>query len=161
MALDLNVIATGVAAPIAVLFVKTLLDFSISHYFVKWFSWIPVRGIFRDQPHDLSGMWEQEWGAAGSPSFQRNTDRHGHTTIKQFGRYCYAEFAAKGRQYRLFGKIQNSYLMGEWYDVKDKAAYFGVFELRIVSGEVMEGLYLGHSSRTSNVGNDTWQWKKC
>lgn len=160
MTFDLNVIATGLAAPVAVLLVKTLLDFSISHYLVKWFSWIPVRGIFRDAPHDLSGMWEQSWGAAGSPNFPNTIDRHGHTVIKQFGRYCYAEFASKGRQYRLFGRIRNNYLIGEWYDAKDKNAYFGVFELRIVSGEVMDGLYLGHSSRNSNLVQDTWKWLK-
>lgn len=160
MQIDFNVIATGLAAPVAVLLVKTLLDFSLSHYFVKWLSWLPTRSIFRDNPHDLSGMWEQTWGSAGSQNFEEPTDRHGHTVVRQFGRYCYAEFAAKGRQYRMFGRIRNNYLLGEWYDSKDKNAYFGAFQLRILSGDTMEGIYVGHSSRTSNVGQDTWIWRK-
>ena len=50
MNFDLNVIATGLAAPCAVFIIKTLLDFSLSHYFVKYLHWIPVRGLFRERP---------------------------------------------------------------------------------------------------------------
>ncbi|MRV76777.1 hypothetical protein GJ700_34210 [Duganella sp. FT92W] len=106
MSLDYNVIATGLIAPVAVLIVKTLLDFSLAHYFVKYFWWLPVRGLFRDHPVDLSGKWEQEWGAAGSDKFQQITDRHSYSTIRQFGSYIYAEFDAKGEAYCLFGKIK-------------------------------------------------------
>lgn len=160
MSIDLNVIATGLAAPVAVLVVKTLLDFSLAHIFVKWFWWFPVRGIFRDAPPDLSGPWEQKWESAGSPDFQNETDRHSHTKLRQFGRYCYAEFYSKGILYCLFGKIESRYVIGSWYDKKDKHAYFGAFQLRVIDGETLEGKYVGHSRRTCVVQQDNWKWKK-
>jgi len=160
MNLDINVILTGLAAPVAVLLVKALLDFSLSHHLVKWLSIIPARSFFRDNPLQLKGRWTQYWGGAGSPNFEQALDRHGHTEIKQFGRYCYAEFVAKNRAYRMFGQIKGGYLIGEWYDESDKAAYFGVFELRIVSGARLEGKYLGHSARTGAVQQDDWIWEK-
>lgn len=160
MSPDLNVIATGLAAPVAVLLVKTLLDFSLAHKFVKWFWWIPVRGLFRDSPTNLSGDWEQQWEPAGSPDFQTKTDRHSHFTLRQFGRYCYAEFYSKGVTYCLFGKIENAYLIGTWYDKNDKQAYFGAFQLRVLDGKTLEGKYVGHSRRTCSVQQDDWKWKK-
>lgn len=160
MPFDLNVIATGLAAPVAVLIARTLLDFSLAHVFVKWFWWVPVRGIFRDAPPSLSGNWEQRWEAAGSQDFVVDTDRHSHTTLRQFGRYCYAEYYSKGVLYCLFGKIQNSYLIGTWYDKQDKHAYFGAFQLRIVDGQTLEGKFVGHSKRNSLVQQDDWNWTK-
>lgn len=161
MNLDLNVIATGLAAPVAILLIKTILDFSLAHYFVKYFSWLPVRGLFRDHPQDLSGKWEQTWESGGSSTYQDPRDRHSYTNVKQFGRYIYAEFDSKGRTYCMFGKIQNSYVIGEWYDKNNKHAYFGTLQLRIVGGDVLKGLYIGHSFRTSEVGHDSWNWQKC
>lgn len=160
MSLDPNVIATGLVAPIAVLIVKTLLDFSLAHILVKWFWWIPVRGIFRDAPPDLCGDWEQQWEPAGSLDFQSHTDRHSHTSLRQLGRYCYAEFYSKGVLYCLFGKIENAYLLGTWYDKNDKHAYFGAFQLRIIDGKTLEGKYVGHSRRICSVQQDDWKWKK-
>ena len=160
MNLDYNVIATGLAAPVAVLVVKTLLDFSLAHYFVKFFWWLPVRGLFRDHPMELSGKWEQVWGSGGSPNFIEATDRHSYTTIRQFGRYMYAEFDSKGRTYCLFGKIRGSYVIAEWYDREDKHAYFGAAQFRILDARTLEGLYIGHSRRTATVGQDTWNWLK-
>lgn len=113
MDIDYNVIATGLLAPIAVLAVKTLLDFSLAHIFVKYFSWVPLRGMFRDKLPKLKGEWEQIWGSAGSSDFEKDTDRHSHMELKQFSRYCYAEFTSKGVKYCLFGKIKNSYIVGE------------------------------------------------
>lgn len=89
MDFDLNVIATGLAAPVAVLIVKTLLDLSLARWFVKYFYWLPVRGLFRERPQDLSGKWEQIWEPGGSETFNNATDRHSYTHIKQFGRYVY------------------------------------------------------------------------
>ncbi|MEE9706498.1 hypothetical protein [Aeromonas veronii] len=160
MTFDLNVIATGLAAPVAVLIVKTLLDFSLAHYFVKYFFWLPVRGFFRDHPQDLSGKWEQTWEPGGSETFINPTDRHSYTHIKQFGRYVYAEFDSKGRTYCMFGKIRNGYVIGEWFDKADRYAYFGAMQLRIAGGNVLKGLYIGHSFRTSEVGYDKWNWQK-
>lgn len=160
MNIDLNVIATGLAAPVAVLIVKTLLDLSLAHWFVKYFFWLPVRGFFRDHPQDLSGKWEQTWEPGGSETFINPTDRHSYTNIKQFGRYVYAEFDSKGRTYCMFGRIRNGYVIGEWYDKADRYAYFGAMQLRIAGGNVLKGLYIGHSFRTSEVGYDEWNWKK-
>ncbi len=160
MNIDYNVIATGLLAPVAVLAVKTLLDFSLAHVFVKYLSWLPVRGMFRDKPPNLKGEWEQIWGSAGSGDFEKDTDRHSHMELKQFGRYCYAEFTSKGVKYCLFGKIKNSYLVGEWYDIKEKTAYFGGFQLRIIDSSTIEGKYVGHSRKTCKVQQDDWNWKK-
>jgi len=160
MNLDLNVIATGLVAPIAVLLVKILLDFSLAHYFVKYFWWLPVRSLFRDHPPKIAGKWEQAWGAADSPSFQQSTDRHSYTDIKQFGCYIYAEFDAKGQTYCLFGKIRGSYVVAEWYDKSDRHAYFGAAQFRIINSKILEGRYIGHSQRTGLVGSDEWKWQK-
>ena len=161
MNIDLNVVATGLAAPCAVLIVKTLLDFSLSHYFVKYLHWIPVRGFFRDRPPALSGRWQQVWEAPDSPSFKEVKDRHSYTDIKQFGKYLYAEFDAKGKTYCMFGMIKNSYISGEWYDKSDRLAYFGALQLKIVDTGNLTGLYIGHSSRTSRVGCGDWNWNRC
>ncbi len=160
MTFDYNVIATGLVAPVAVLLVKTVLDFSLAHAFVKYCWWVPIRGVSRDNPPRISGKWEQLWGAAGSGDFEKDIDRHGHTTIRQFGRYCYAEFYAKETKYCMFGKIQNSYVIGEWYDKEDKRAYFGAFQLRIIDGKTLEGRYVGHSRRKCIVQQDEWIWTK-
>lgn len=160
MTFDYNVIATGLAAPVAILLVKTILDFSLAHYFVKYFSWLPVRSLFRDQPQSLAGKWEQTWEAAGSPSFEDATDRHSYAEIKQFGRYIYSEFEAKGRTYCLFGKIRGGYIIGEWYDKADKHAYFGTVQLQVLGSKNLKGLYVGHSHRTGMVGYDNWGWNR-
>lgn len=56
MSIDWNVIATGLLAPVAVLIVKTILDFKSAPLFVKYFWWIPVRGMFRSKPIKIAGM---------------------------------------------------------------------------------------------------------
>lgn len=161
MEIDLNVIATGLAAPCAVLIVKTLLDFRLSHYFVKYLHWLPVRGFFRERPPVISGKWEQAWEAPGSPSFKDIVDRHSYASVKQFGRYLYAEFDAKGRTYCIFATIKNTYVTGEWYDKGDQHAYFGSLQLKISDARNMTGLYIGHSQRTSLVASGDWRWKRC
>lgn len=158
--LDWNVIATGLIAPSAVLAVKTLLDFSLSHYIVKYFHWLPVRGLFRANPPKLSGNWEQSWEAPGSPNFPNPGDRKSHTKIKQFGHYIYAEFKSKDRTYCIFGIIKNSYITGEWYDRHDRHAYFGTLQLKITDTSQLHGLYIGHSHRTSLVASGEWRWSK-
>ncbi len=160
MDIDYNVIATGLIAPVAVLLVKTLLDFSLAHIFVKYFWWLPVRGLFRDKPAKIAGEWFQHWGSAGSENFSDATQRQDKTKIRQFGRYCLAEFKAQGVTYRLFGRIKNSYLIGEWYDVDQKTAYFGTFQLRILDSSTMEGKYVGHSRNTCAVQQDGWDWHR-
>jgi hypothetical protein len=160
MNLDYNVIFTGLMAPVALLLVRTLLDLSIAHYFVKYFWWVPVRSLFRDHPPDLSGKWEQSWGAGVSKRFGDPIDRHSYTTIRQFGKYVYAEYDSKGQVYVFFGRIQGLYVIAEWYDKSDKYAYFGAAQLRIIDAKTLEGLYVGHSHRDNKVGSAEWDWKK-
>lgn len=160
MNVDFNVILTGLLAPVAVLAVKTLLDFSLAHVFVKYFSWIPIRGIFRDKPPVIAGHWENVWGAAGSEDFRDAIDRHSTTEIKQFGRYCYCEYRSRGIKYGLFGRIRGMYLIGEWYDITERTEYFGTSQLRIIDGTSMEGKYVGHSRKTCQVQQDEWNWRK-
>lgn len=158
---DINVIATGLAAPVAVLLVKALLDFSLAQQFVKYLHKLPLRSIFRDMPQDLSGRWEQTWEAGGSLHFQDPLSRHSYTELKQLGRYVYAEFDSKKKGYCMFGRIKNGYVVGDWYERKNKHGYFGTFQLRIVGDEALDGLYVGHSHRTGLVGHDSWKWAKC
>lgn len=160
MNIDYNVIATGLLAPVAVLAIKTLLDFSLAHIFVKYFWWLPVRGLFREKPPKISGRWIQEWDASTSKNFITATDTQSATTIKQFGSYCLAEYNSKNVKYRLFGKIKNSYLVGECYDVKQKTAYFGSFQLRILDLSTLEGKYIGHSRQTCAVEEGDWNWRR-
>lgn len=160
MTFDYNVIATGLAAPVAVLLVKTLLDFSLAHAFVKWFWWLLVRSLFRDNPPNLSGNWEHLWGSAGSAGFAQEIDRHSHTDIRQFGRYCYGEFRSKDAHYCVFGRIKGDYWLGDWYDTRDKKAYFGTFQLLIVDSKKMEGKYIGHSRHKRIVQESSWNWTK-
>lgn len=157
---DWNVVATGLVAPAAVLAVKTLLDFSLSHYFVKYLHWLPVRGLFRERPPVLSGKWNQVWEAPESPNFPAVTDRQSQTKIRQFGKYLYAEFESKNRTYCIFATIKNSYITGEWYDKLDCHAYFGTLQLKITDARNLQGLYIGHSHRTSLVASGAWTWRK-
>jgi hypothetical protein len=60
----------------------------------------------------------------------------------------------------MFGKIEGAYLIGTWYDKKDKHAYFGAFQLRFVDSNTLEGKYVGHSRRTGLIQQDDWNWKK-
>ena len=158
--LDYNVIATGLLAPLLLLALRFLLDLSMAQFFVKYFWWLPVRTLFRDNPIDLGGVWEQQWGAAGSEDFAREIDRHSYTTLRQLGRYCYAEFYSKGVEYALFGYIKNGYLTGSWYDRTDKYSYFGTFQFKIVDSRELNGRFLGHSKRSSEVQQDVWVWIK-
>jgi len=164
MNVDFNVIITGVAtgilAPIAILVVKTLLDFKLAPFFVKYFSWIPVRSMFRNNPDNISGQWEQTWDPADSENFADQNSRHGNTTIRQFGTYCYCEFPAKGVTYVIFGRVVNDYFVGDWYDKSDAHGYFGAFQLQIVNSKLMKGKWIGHSKTKHEVRCDEWKWNK-
>jgi hypothetical protein len=160
MNIDLNVIATGLLAPIAVLIVKTILDFKLAPLFVKNFWWLPVRGMFRSKPIKISGNWEQTWESAGSPGFTESSERHSHPIIRQFGSYCYTEFISKGVTYIVFGKIVNEYFVGDWYDKDDAYGYFGAFQLQIIDSNTMNGRWIGHSKTKHEVKGDQWKWSK-
>lgn len=160
MGLDYNVIVTGLVAPLLLLLLRFLLDLSLAQFFVKYFWWLPVRSLFRDNPISLGGVWEQQWGSAGSEDFSLEIDRHSYTTIRQLGRYCYAEFYSKGVEYSLFGSIRGGYVIGTWYDRRDKYSYFGTFQFKIVDSRALKGLFLGHSKKSSEVQQDVWEWKR-
>lgn len=139
---------------------KTLLDFNIAPFFVKWLWWVPVRNIFRERPVALAGRWEQTWEAGASKNFLDPKDRHAHPILRQFGSYCYAQFFSKGVEYCLFGRLNGSYLVGQWYAKKDPLGYFGAFQLRVVDSTTMEGKWIGHSKESTQIRGDTWTWKK-
>ncbi|MGI8465682.1 hypothetical protein [Pectobacterium punjabense] len=160
MPLDWNVITTGLIAPIAVLCVKTLLDMKLIRLFVKYFHWIPVRGMFRSNPINISGEWEQTWDSNDSINFPESVDRHSRTFIYQFGAYCYAEFTSKSDSYVLFGEIVGDFLVGEWYEKHDKKGYFGAVQLEIIDSNTMNGRWIGHSKTKHEVKGGIWRWKK-
>lgn len=160
MALDWNVIATGLIAPVAVFFVKTLLDFKLIRIFVKYFYWIPVRGIFRSNPVSISGEWEQIWESNDSINFPESIDRHSRTVIRQFGVYCYAEFTSKSDSYVIFGEIMGNFLVGEWYEKYDRKGYFGAVQLEIIDSNTLNGRWIGHSKIKHEVKGGIWNWKK-
>lgn len=141
------------------LILKTLLDFKIAPWCVRLLHRLPVRNVFRDKPIPLAGTWEQQWQTS-SENFKDETDRHSHPVILQLGKYCYAEFHAKGVTYGLFGRIQGHYFCGDWYDKTDPHGYFGTFQLRIIDSNTMQGAYLGHSKQDANVKAGNWSWQK-
>lgn len=160
MNIDWNVIATGLLAPVAVLIVKTILDFKLAPLFVKCFWWIPVHGMFREKPINIAGNWEQIWESAGSLGFSESIERHSHPVVRQFGSYCYAEFQSKAKTYVVFGRIVNNYLVGDWYDKNDIHGYFGAFQLQIIDSMLMKGRWIGHSKTKYEVKGDEWTWTK-
>jgi hypothetical protein len=139
---------------------KTFLDFNAAPVFVRYLSWLPVRNIFRDKPIRLAGDWEHIWGAGGSEGFLSPVDRHGHPTLYQLGSFCYAEFDSQRVKYAFFGKIRGANLNGDWFDVKDRDGYFGVFQLEIINSSSMRGSWLGHSKTTREIRSDTSMWTR-
>jgi hypothetical protein len=153
-------ILTGIIAFILGLIIKTLLDFNVAMYIVKWFYWIPTRSVFRDKPHKIAGDWEQTWDFSATNNYSNITDRHSYTKIKQLGRYCYCEFYSVDGKYYVFGTISDSYFIGRWGDTKDKLGYYGTFQLRIINSNSMFGKWIGHSKSTQNIFGDNWTWTK-
>lgn len=157
---DINVVLTGLLCPVALLVVRFFLDLRLADWIVKYFWWVPVRSLFRLRPIDVSGVWEQTWGSAGSESFKLDKDRHSYTTIRQFGPYCYAEFYSKGAAYCIFGKQEGGYITGTWKERDDDSSYFGAFQLKIVDAKKLSGRFVGHSKTTSQVLQDEWDWSR-
>lgn len=151
---------TGAATFILILIIKILLDFRITHWWIKYFHWLPVRTFFRTKPIVLSGKWEESWELTDTKSFEDPTKRHSHPDIKQLGHYCYAEFIADGITYGVFGTIMNDYFIGEWYDVTDRIGYFGTFHLLIKDKKNMTGKWLGHSKSFHGIREGNWNWKR-
>lgn len=160
MDIDWSTVLTSTITFVVLIILKVLLDMRLLQFFVKYFSWLPLRNYFRDKPVSISGQWEQTWDSAGSQSFESSTDRHGHPKVKQLGSYCYAEFISKGVTYAVFGRIINNYFVGDWYDKNDSLGYFGAFQLEVIDSKAMEGRWVGHSKTVHEVKGDEWNWKK-
>ncbi len=160
MNLDIKSIIIGICAFCILLMLKTLLDFRIAHFIVKYFYWVPLRNYFRTKPININGKWEQAWESAGSLNFQSQTDRHSHPTIRQMGTYCYCEIISKSKVYVVFGQVIDNYFVGNWYDKKDPKGYFGAFQLECINSSKMIGKWLGHSKIKHEIQGDNWTWKK-
>lgn len=151
----------AVAAPFLLLLVlRLLLDMRLAQIAVKYLYWLPVRNYFREKPLQLGGTWEHIWAAGGSAGYARDTDRHGHSRLRQLGSYVYAEVYSQAILYAFFGQIQKGYVVGNWYDVHDGSGYFGVFQLEIVSAKELRGLWLGHSKQSRVIRSDSSSWKR-
>lgn len=140
--------------------IKTILDLRLGIAMVKYLWWIRPRWIFGENPHSLAGTWDHVWHSGGSTEFARESDRHGHPRIRQLGSYCYAEFISKNKTYYFFGRVVGQYFVGEWFDLKDRAGYYGTFELRIINSDKMEGKWIGHSQKSPEIRVDSTYWNR-
>lgn len=140
----LKQVATHVGVFILGIVARTALDLELGAWVVRLLYWVPVRGLFRSRVPMVAGSWDQYW-EAGSTNFSDARDRHGQTLLRQFFRYCYAEFYAGSKKYAMFGRIQGEHIVGRWYDVRDERGYHGSFQLSIVDDERLSGVWIGHS----------------
>ena len=139
---------------------KAILDLHIAPWLVRWLGKLPTRGLFRQKWTDLAGKWAMQWEAGGSEDFSDLSRRLADLQIWQFGPYCYGKFITGGSSYALFARVKEPHLVGDWYATKDKHGYFGVLQLTITSERELEGKWLGHSKRTTEVRADVFRAKK-
>ena len=141
---------------------KTLLDLNLALKLVKYFHWIPVRFLFRTRPFKISGKWTQLWENNSSENYVSDETRKSELQLKQFGKYCYAEYRIKNDElYYIFGEIRGNNIVGKWGDKKTELGYFGAFELRILDTEKIEGRWMGHSNkRPENINTGEWNWTR-
>lgn len=158
--IDWGHVFTAVAAFIVGIVVKTVLDMRLALFLVKYCWWLRPRWILGDDPHALAGTWQHIWGAGGSDAYKNPTDRHSHAVMRQLGRYCYAELIYQGKYYYFFGRVHGEYLVGEWFDLKDKSGYFGAFQVRVVNASRLEGKWMGHSQTTREIRADSSDWTR-
>jgi hypothetical protein len=150
----LNGQAITIALLAIVLILRFLFDLKLAQKLIQFSGWIMSRTITRDSPASLSGDWEIVWESGGSEGFNSEKDRHGHPALYQAWRYVYGEFYSQGIKYALYGRLQGNYLTGEWYDIKDKNGYFGVFHVECVNSKLINGSWLGHSKKTREIRHD-------
>ena len=145
---------------LAALCIRALLDLEMGAWLIKLLHWIPNRAIFRSKYIKLKGPWDHIWeGETGN--YVAPTDRHGQHKIYQFSRWIYAETRSRGKIFTAFGRIQGEYLVGRWYDNRDEAGYFGVFQFRIIDRNELEGIWVGHSKRAPCIiRTGAWKWKR-
>ena len=145
------------------LLLKALLDFNLAIFIVKFFYWIPMRAIFRIKVHKISGKWQQTWINETSVKYPRQEDTTSEVKIRQFGKYCYAEFGSLNgnEHYYLFGEVLDKLIIGKWADRTTSLGYFGSFELRIVNNNRLEGIWLGHSNeQPDKINSNQWLWTR-
>jgi len=141
---------------------KTILDFNLAHFIVKYFHWLPVRWLFRTKPENITGQWTQQWDDDMSDKYQDKSGRRSALMLKQFGKYVYGEFRANNdEEYFVFGEIIGRNIIAKWGDRKNGLGYFGSCELRIIDSRNIEGLWLGHSnSQPTIINHNKWAWKR-
>lgn len=141
---------------------KTLLDFNMAWFIVKYFHWMPVRWMFRTKPNKVSGMWKQLWSNSTSTTYIQETGRDSRLELKQFGKYLYGEYRVRNdEEYRLFGEIIGVNIVGKWADKNNELGYYGAFEMRIIDSNKIKGRWLGHSnSQPGVINSDLWEWNR-
>lgn len=141
---------------------KILLDMNLAMVIVKNLHWIPVRFLFRTKPYKISGKWTQLWENKVSDDYNTEDIRQSKLVIKQFGKYCYAEYRIKNDElYYIFGEIKGNNFIGKWGDKENELGYFGVFELRIVNAKKIIGKWMGHSNkRPERINTGEWNWNR-
>lgn len=160
MTIDWGYIATGTIGFAIGLLLKTLLDFDLAIFIIRYLYWLPVRWLFRSTPNNVSGLWEQVWDFNSSSNFPKEIDRHSNVNFRQFGKYFYGEFHSKGKTYSMKGQIKSDFLYGDWFDKNDELGYFGAFELRFVDSTKLVGKWIGHSKSSHDIYGDIWTWNK-
>jgi hypothetical protein len=145
-----------------VIIVRWFVDFNMGPFFVKRLFWVPTRTFFRANHYDVSGTWEHEWHFPNAASSHTNPlERKSLLVVKQFGNFVYGEFSSASINYALFGKIkEGNFIIGDWYDPKDKLGYYGIFQLRIIDKSTIEGKWMGHSKKTTVINTDKWEWSR-
>lgn len=141
---------------------KTMLDFNVAWWIVKYFHWVPIRWMFRTKPHKISGTWKQLWNNATSVKYTQETGRVSNLKLKQFGKYLYGEYRVRNdEEYRLFGEIIGANIVGKWSDKRNELGYYGAFEMRIIDANKINGRWLGHSnSQPGLINSDSWEWSR-
>lgn len=157
---DVSAVLTAAVTFIALILLRLLLDLRLAQYLVRWFHWTKLRNFFRERPPELKGTWELVWEHGGSDQFADVVTRHSQNQMWQLGSYCYGEFYADGIKYGMFGRILDNYFIGDWFAVKDRHGYFGVYHLEIVDSNTLRGKWLGHSKTTREVRVDAFNSRR-
>ncbi|SMG12892.1 hypothetical protein [Sphingobacterium psychroaquaticum] len=159
--MDYNILLPLIPFFIGIL-LKTLLDFNLAISLVKFFSWFPVRWLFRTKPIVISGKWVQIWDNDNSAKYTDLAGRRSDLEIKQLGKYLYGEFRVNNNeQYYIFGEIIGSNIVGKWGEKNNELGYYGAFEMRINDAQNIKGIWLGHSnSQPHTINSNNWIWNK-
>ena len=141
---------------------KTMLDLNLAIKLVKYFHWIPVRFLFRTKPFKISGKWIQLWENNVSEDYNSDDIRQSELDLKQFGKYCYAEYRIKNDElYFIYGEIRGNNIVGKWSDRINDLGYYGAFELRILDQNNIKGRWIGHSNKNPDkINTGEWIWKR-